>query len=122
MEYAQEILARFAKIEGRRTPRLRYVRTVTCAYCQGLGVDPKSGLKSRCPICRATGQIKVTPPVITCRYCAGSGRAGGDLVCLACKGWGVVSVRPEAATCLRCQGTGTEGIFYCNLCKGQGIV
>jgi DnaJ-class molecular chaperone len=62
------------------------------------------------------------PPVVACRQCGGSGRVGGDLICLTCKGVGVVSVPLEADTCSRCGGTGAEGVFYCNACKGQGIV
>jgi len=35
---------------------------------------------------------------------------------------GVVSVRPGAGPCPRCRGTGKTGVFYCNHCKGQGII
>lgn len=122
MEYPREVLARLSKIEGRRTQRLRMVDTVTCGSCRGTGVNHKFGSQSHCPVCGATGQIKVTPPVVTCLRCGGSGCAVGDLTCMSCKGAGVVSVRPEAATCSRCGGTGLDGVFYCNQCKGQGIV
>ncbi|MBI5789441.1 MAG: hypothetical protein HZA78_11385 [Candidatus Schekmanbacteria bacterium] len=121
MEYAQEVLAKSGKLKGRRIRDKRFVDSVTCAYYKGTGVDPKYGNMSRCPICGASGQIKVNPPVVTCRKCFGTGREGGDLSCLACKGVGVVSVSQEAGTCPACKGTGEAGIFYCTTCKGQGI-
>ena len=88
MEYAQEVLSRSAKLEGRRSRMKRFVDSVTCAYCRGTGVDAKYGNASRCPVCGATGKVKVTPPVVTCLKCSGSGREGGDLTCLACRGQG----------------------------------
>ena len=121
MEYVQEVLDKFTKLEGRRCRVKRFVDVVTCAYCRGSGLNYKFGT-GRCAVCGATGKVKITPPVVTCLKCSGSGRESGDLNCLACRGIGVVSVRREAATCPQCQGTGEEGIFYCNLCKGQGIV
>ncbi len=121
MEYVQEVLAKFAKIEGRRSRVKRFVDVVPCAYCRGRGMDLWYGA-GRCAVCGATGKVKVTPPVVTCLRCSGSGHESGDLNCLVCRGTGVVSVRKEAATCSRCKGTGEKGIFYCNSCKGQGIV
>jgi len=121
MRYAMEVLAKFAKIEGRRPRNKLFVDSVECAYCCGSGVDPKYGNMSRCPICGATGEVKVKPPVVTCLKCLGTGREGGDLSCLACRGVGVVSVRKEASACPKCKGTGEDGIFYCTVCKGQGI-
>jgi DnaJ-class molecular chaperone len=122
MEYAQKVLARHTALEGRRSRSKRFVDSVDCAYCGGSGVDPKYGHGSRCPVCGASGKVMVTPPVVTCLRCLGSGREGGDLSCLGCRGTGVVSVRKEAATCAKCQGTGQDGVFYCTPCKGQGIV
>ncbi len=122
MEYAQQILGKFAKLEGRRSRSKRFVDSVDCAYCGGSGVDPRYGNGSRCPVCGASGKLTVTPPVVTCLMCCGSGREGGDLSCLACKGRGVVSVSEDAGTCVKCRGTGQDGVFYCTPCKGQGIV
>ena len=122
MEYAQKVLAEYAKLEGRRSRSKRFVDSVDCAYCRGSGVNPKYGHASRCPVCGASGKVKVTPPVVTCLRCLGSGREGGNLTCLACRGTGAVSVRKEAATCPKCRGTGEDGVFYCTPCKGQGIV
>jgi len=122
MEYAQEVLARLAKIEGRQGRRLIFLETVTCGHCRGTGFDPKYGEPGRCPVCAAAGRVKVKPPVVTCLECGGTGCARGDLRCLACNGVGVVSVRPGAGPCPRCRGTGKTGVFYCNHCKGQGII
>ena len=122
MECAPKVLTKFAQRERRRPRTKRFVDSVPCAYCQGSGVDPKYGNASTCPVCGAAGEVKVTPPVVTCLKCAGSGREGGDLSCVACWGTGVMSIRKEAATCPKCKGTGEEGVFYCSRCNGQGIV
>ncbi len=98
----------------------RFVNEVVCGFCQGSGVDPKLG--SRCPVCGSSGRICVIPPVVTCLRCCGTGRENGDLTCLACEGTGAVQVRAQAAPCTACGQTGTAGIFYCRLCKGQGVV
>lgn len=122
MEYALKVLNRFGSAPGTTARRKRYVDEVICAYCGGGGADPKYSSASGCPVCNGAGFVRVAPPVVTCRGCAGSGRVCGDLICLTCRGVGVMSVRLEADTCPRCQGTGEAGIFYCNACKGQGIV
>ena len=122
MEYAQEVLARSAKLQGIRFRKKRFVDSVPCAYCRGSGVNPNYGKASKCPACGASGKIKVAPPVVTCLKCSGSGRGSGDLSCLACRGTGAVSVRKDADTCPKCRGTGEDGVFYCMVCKGQGIV
>lgn len=118
--YAHHVLAAFSKVGGRGSRKKRFVDQVACANCGGSGEDPKYGNGSKCPVCGATGQVRVKPPVVTCLKCSGTGCEHGDLSCLACKGMGVVPVRPEATTCPRCKGTGNEGVFYCIACKGQG--
>ena len=120
MGYAKQILSGFGKLEDVAVQSVRGLGglRVRC----GTGVDPKDGDGTRCPVCGATGTVVVTPPVVTCLKCSGSGREGGDLSCLACRGIGVVSVRKEAGPCLKCGGTGEDGVFYCTPCKGQGIV
>ena len=120
MGYALKVLSRFGPGAGGST-LMRFVDLVPCAYCRGTGEDPIYGA-SGCPVCGGAGEIKTAPPIVTCRRCAGSGRAAGDLVCLTCRGQGVVPVHPEARICPRCRGTGADGIFYCHACKGQGIV
>ena len=122
MEYALKILTRHGPAPGKSSRRKRFVDEVSCAYCGGRGADPQYSSASGCPVCRGAGAVRVTPPVVSCRSCAGSGRVRGDLICLTCRGVGVVSVSVEADTCPRCGGTGEEGVFYCNACKGQGIV
>ena len=122
MEYAMQILTRQGPVSGQPTRRKRFVDEVRCAYCGGAGADPKYSSASGCPVCHSAGVVRVMPPVVACRQCGTSGRVGGDLICLTCKGLGMVSVPVEADTCARCGGTGEEGVFYCNACKGQGIV
>ncbi|MBM4295381.1 MAG: hypothetical protein FJ126_10855 [Deltaproteobacteria bacterium] len=122
MEYALKVLTRHHTSQGRKTRSKRFVDEVPCAYCGGDGADPKYRSASGCPVCRGAVSVRVTPPVVTCQRCSGSGRVAGDLICLTCRGVGAMSVRFEADTCPRCKGTGEEGIFYCNACKGQGIV
>ena len=122
MEYAMQVLTRHGPVSGQSTCQKRFVDEVTCAYCGGGGADPKYSSASGCPVCRGAGVVRVRPPVVACRQCGSSGRVAGDLICLTCKGVGVVSVPVEADTCSRCGGTGEEGVFYCNACKGQGIV
>lgn len=121
MEYARKILNRFSSIPGNYAGRKRFVNEVICAYCYGHGTDPKYSSASGCPVCRGAGLIQVTPPVVLCKQCAGSGRTAGDLICLTCRGVGMVPVRLEADLCPRCGGSGEEGIFPCNGCKGLGI-
>ncbi len=122
MGFAREVLARLAKIEGRQGRRLLFLETVSCGYCRGTGFDPKYGEPGRCPACAGAGRVKVQPPGVTCRDCGGSGCSRGELRCLVCGGVGVVAVRPGAGPCLRCRGTGQTGLFYCQHCKGQGII
>ena len=122
MGYAQKVLARHRAREERRSRSKHFVDSVDCAYCGGSGVNPKYGHASRCPVCGASGKVMVTPPVVTCLRCLGSGREGANLTCLACRGTGAVSVRKEAATCPKCKGTGKDGVFYCTPCKGQGVL
>jgi DnaJ-class molecular chaperone len=120
MEFALKVLNRCGPAV-KPTRRKRFVDAVGCAYCGG-GGDPKYSSASGCPVCRGAGAVRVISPVVTCRRCGGSGRVEGDLVCLTCRGVGAVSVPVGANTCSRCGGTGEEGVFYCNACKGQGIV
>ena len=122
MEYALKVLNRYGPALRTVSRRKHFVDEVVCAYCGGGGADPKYSSASGCPVCRGAGGVRVTPPVVACRPCAGSGRVGGDLICLTCRGLGMVPVRFEADTCPRCGGSGEEGIFSCNACKGQGMV
>lgn len=98
-----------------------FVNQVKCAYCRGSGVDPDFGDGSTCKACGGQGSVDVTPPVVSCLNCRGSGRERGNLTCLSCGGVGVVEVAEDAITCPKCNGTGENGVFYCTECKGQGI-
>jgi DnaJ-class molecular chaperone len=121
MEFAPKVLNRYGLTPGPVSLRKRFVNEVTCAYCGGQGTDPKLSSASGCPVRNGAGWVQVTPPVVTCRLCSGSGLVNGDLVCLTCRELGVVQVSFTANICPRCDGHGAEGIFYCSACKGQEI-
>ncbi len=97
---------------------LKYVDSVRCGYCQGMGEDDCGGI---CNVCSGNGEVTVEPPVITCLECRGDGHGKGSLTCLACQGIGVVSVSENATICSHCQGSGEDGVFGCMYCKGQGV-
>ena len=122
MEYSQQVLARSGRMRGtaKRGRIQRFVDRVGCAWCGGTGQDGKLG--SRCSVCGGNGNIKLAAFVVACMKCAGSGMEGGALTCLACRGIGVVPVRAGAGACPKCRGTGEQGVFYCEGCKGQGVV
>ena len=123
MEYALKVLNRHGPVSGQPTRRKRFVDEVILRLLRRrAGPTPSTAAPPAARCAAAPGRVRVTPPVVTCRLCGGSGRVGGDLICLTCRGVGVVPVRFEADTCPRCGGSGEEGIFYCNACKGQGIV
>jgi hypothetical protein len=62
MKYAQEILAKSWKLQGRRLGNKRFVQVVTSAYCLGSGWDPKYDNTSPCPVWCSAGEIKASPP------------------------------------------------------------
>ena len=66
---------------------------VTCAFCRGIGADPRYGAGSRCPACGVNRMIAVRPPAVSCPTCDGSGREAVALPCGLCGGAGVVSAR-----------------------------
>ena len=66
---------------------------VTCAFCGGIGADPRYGATSRCPACGVNGMVKVQGQAVSCQSCSGSGREATDLPCGPCGGAGVVSDR-----------------------------
>lgn len=66
---------------------------VTCAFCGGIGADPRYGAASRCPACGCNGMIAVRGPTVSCQGCDGSGRETATLPCNLCGGAGVVSNR-----------------------------
>ena len=91
MEYAMKVLNRCGPVSGRPTRRKRFVDEVSCAYCGGRRGRPQVQQRlrlSRMP--RRRGRAGHAPggdlpPV------SGSGRVGGDLICLTCEGVGAMS-------------------------------
>ena len=64
---------------------------VTCAFCGGMGADPRYGAASRCPACGSNGMIAVRAPAVSCETCDGSGHEASTLPCGSCGGAGVVT-------------------------------
>jgi DnaJ-class molecular chaperone len=122
MGYALSVLGKLGGLKSGALRRLRLVNKVSCAFCGGSGQDPKYGTAAGCPVCGGSGQVQTRPPVVICLVCAGTGHASGDLPCVACRGVGVASISARVEVCPRCQGSGQDGIFYCNYCKGQGLI
>jgi hypothetical protein len=121
MEYALKVLNRPGPALGKQTTGWpRFVDAVTCAYCGGDGADPKYSSASGCPVCRGAGMVRVVPPVVVCRRCAGSGRVSGDLICLTCNGVGMLSLRYEADTCPAAAEPAPRGFFIATPVRGKG--
>ena len=79
----------------------------------------------KCPVCRGSCFVTVSPPAIPCAYCRGKGmeRRTGRL-CTVCRGKGIVSVHLPIALCGDCRGSGAEqGTgMTCLKCSGKGVV
>jgi hypothetical protein len=122
MAYALEILNRHGPALGKRpTGRQRFVDAVTCAYCGGAGADPKCSNASGCPVCRGPGVVRVVPPVVVCRRCAGSGRVSGDLICLTCiTGWGCYRCGMRPIPVPVAAEPAPKGSFIATPVKGKG--
>jgi len=97
--------------------------TFPCAYCHGTG--DQLHMRSKCPVCRGKGFIKVNPPAVICAFCRGTGESPprSHLTCPACRGKGVMSVKEPFEKCDACRGlgrvTGTQ--LPCMNCKGAGV-
>jgi len=109
---------------GNRTGQASLIneKTHSCGFCGGTG---KKGKGAKCPVCRGSGQVTVSPPAVPCAYCRGKGleRRTGRL-CTVCCGKGIVSVHLPIAPCSSCQGSGAEqgtGLT-CLKCRGKGVV
>jgi len=98
--------------------------TFPCAYCHGTG--NQLHMRSKCPVCRGKGFVKVNPPVVTCAFCRGAGEAPprSHITCPACRGKGVMGVKEPFERCDACRGlgrvTGTQ--LPCMKCKGAGVM
>ncbi|SRR6266571_7797670 len=72
---------------------------IDCAYCNGSGKDPNSGLLTtlECEVCHGNGIVRVEVGSVRCRFCRGSGRDPNSgllqiYVCSNCKGTGRIRV------------------------------
>lgn len=106
------------------TARILAGSTFPCAYCHGTG--KQLHMRSKCPVCRGKGSIKVTPPAVICAFCRGTGEAPpwSHLTCPACCGKGVMSVKEPIERCDACCGLGRVGgtQLPCIKCRGAGVV
>jgi DnaJ-class molecular chaperone len=100
------------------------LKTIICAFCDGLGKDPYDLLSSMsdCQVCKGTGQVEVENPVIVCIFCSGTGKnpLGARVACIVCGGKGSNYCQSNAK-CTQCKGTGksSDGL-PCTRCKGRG--
>jgi DnaJ-class molecular chaperone len=98
--------------------------TISCAFCNGLGMDPYDLLSpiSGCLVCKGTGQVGVENPAIVCIFCSGTGKnpLGARVPCIVCGGKGSNYCQSNAK-CTQCKGTGksNDGL-PCTRCKGKG--
>ncbi len=107
---------------GEALPQLLYADEYECAFCRG-GRDVRGG---QCPVCRGSGKLQLTPPVVRCALCRGQGQvpARSGLTCCVCRGTGVVPVTPPIERCPDCKGRGRQRnqSLYCARCRGTGVV
>lgn len=104
------------------------METVTCAFCEGKGLDPFGILSSRskCQVCSGKGKAKVKRATIECAFCGGTGVFPGQrITCYICKGLGVVMKPKLGKVCPVCDGNGnsreTPGL-PCITCGGKGQI
>ena len=99
-------------------------KTISCAYCNGTGMDPFNLLSvmSDCLVCKGLGRVEVEEPEITCVFCSGTGKnpLGARVPCIVCRGKGR-NYCESHTICDRCKGTGkwSDGL-PCTNCKGKG--
>ena len=102
--------------------------TVTCAFCDGKGLDPFGLLSahSKCQVCSGKGEINVKEPTIECAFCGGTGVfPGRRATCYVCGGKGVVAKPKLGKVCPECDGTGKAAEppgLPCVTCKGKGQI
>ena len=113
---------RFERGNGTGQASLINEKTHSCGFCGGTGKKEKA---AKCPVCRGSRFVTVSPPAIPCAYCRGKGmeRRTGRL-CSVCRGKGIVSVHLPIALCADCRGSGVEqGTgMTCLKCSGKGVV
>jgi len=105
--------------------------TAKCAFCKGTGKDPFGLLSilATCQVCRGSGKITATAPVVKYPFCNGSGvhPSRGRYTCIVCNGKGVVSaaIEEERESCPECGGSGKSRFHWnlpCLKCKGKGFI
>ena len=102
--------------------------TVTCAFCDGKGLDPFGLLSphSKCQVCSGKGKVNVKGPTIECAFCGGTGVFPGKRVtCYVCRGKGVVAKPKFGKVCPECDGTGMAAEppgLPCITCGGKGQI
>lgn len=99
---------------------------ITCAFCQGRGVDPFNVMSSRstCSSCHGRGVVSVADPHVECAYCSGSG-SHKTFRCPVCEGAGAIhALEPPTRICLECSRRAADGSsgLVCMTCKGRGVV
>lgn len=101
------------------------MKTVTCAFCAGEGMDPFGLLSplATCQVCSGKGEVTVKEPTIRCAFCNGTGiYPNSRLTCTVCMGRGVVTVH-GSTHCPDCGGSGRDPYTLpCLSCKGKGVI
>ena len=106
---------------------LRNNKVYECVFCKGTGIRRLGGMQgAKCPVCRGRAKITVTPPVMHCPFCNGTGedQPRMALTCSVCKGKGLVHVEEPFEICPACHGRGRPmaSKLYCSGCKGRGVI
>jgi DnaJ-class molecular chaperone len=97
---------------------------VTCAFCNGRGIDPFGIMSwiSTCCVCGGRGVVQVQAPYRRGAHCRGTG-AVKTLTCTVCHGTGYLSLVSGPVTeCPECRGTGDDASssLACIVCRGRG--
>ena len=101
-------------------------KKITCRFCGGKRTDPFNLLssRSRCEVCKGTGEVTVPDPSVPCAFCRGAG-SHKTFSCLVCKGTGRVPLLSgRTRKCPECEGRAYEisSGLECLRCHGRGVV
>lgn len=110
---------------GRKIGQILEGDRFRCSFCTGTGIlHGNKGMK--CPVCKGSGTVSLTGPVMVCVYCKGRGEypSRSNITCTVCGGKGLVSITEPTQVCKHCRGTGAEqgNKLPCLKCKGKGVV
>lgn len=122
-DLSQEIVLDFEDLFKDKKIKLEIEKYDVCEYCNGLGYDPKQGVKV-CESCKGTGRVTFSEGFFrvsyTCPDCKGKGTVYIGK-CPYCKGNGriwkkkhidvVIPAGVENGTILRIPGEGESGLF-----------